>query len=82
MEITELWPTSWPGSNIVARFNVHVSPDIKLCGLMLRRKRDGALRAYAPKQGDNLAFHLAPHISEQITIAATAAYAERANAGR
>lgn len=79
MEITELWPTTWPGSNIVARFNCHVTADIKLCGLMLRRKRDGSLRAYAPKQGDNLAYHLAPHISEQISIAAAAAYAERAN---
>lgn len=80
MEITELWPTSWPGSNIVARFNVHVSPDIKLCGLMLRKKRDGSLRAYAPKQGDNLAYHLAPHISDQITVAARTAFAERTDA--
>lgn len=77
MHIPEIWPVAWPGSNTVARFNVAVSDDIKLCGMILRRRNDGSLRAVCPRQGDNQSFHLAPHLMEQITVAARAAFAER-----
>lgn len=78
MQIPELWPVAWPGSTTVARFNVNISEDVKLCGMILRKRQDGSLRAVCPRQGDNQSFHLAPHLMEQITDAASIAYAEHA----
>lgn len=73
MKIEAIWPQTWPGSAILARFDLRVTPDVLLCGLHLKRGRDGALRAYAPRIGSRIAFHMAPETANRAAALAAAA---------
>jgi hypothetical protein len=70
MEITNLWPNTWPGSNIAARFDVRLAPELVLCGLHLKRTREGTYRTYPPKIGPRSAFHIAPELAAKMSAAA------------
>ena len=73
MKIEQIWPQTWPGSSILARFDLRITPDLLLCGLHLKRGRDGALHAYAPRVGSRTAFHMAPETSTRAASLAAAA---------
>lgn len=74
MQITNLRPEYWHGSEAVARFNCSITPDVHLMGLKLYKRQDGSWRVRAPRIGSNAAFHLAPRICAEITEAARAVY--------
>lgn len=78
MEITEIWPQTFPGSNIVARFDVRVTPSIVLAGMLLRRQESGRFRAAAPKAGQRSAYFIAPQAADEMATLAAAAL-ERAD---
>lgn len=73
MQVTELWPEYWAGSNVVARFSVRVSDELKLVGLKLHRKDDGSYRVRPPNRSGAAAFHIGPKLAREITSAAVAA---------
>lgn len=73
LQITELWPEHWAGSNVVARFSVRLSDELKLVGLKLHRKDDGSFRVRPPNRSGVAAFHIGPKLAREITEAAVAA---------
>lgn len=73
MEISQIWPQTFPGSNIVARFDVRVSPTIVLAGMCLRRHPSGRFKATAPKVGQRDTAFIAPEAADQMAILAAAA---------
>lgn len=73
MQVTELQPEHWPGSTIVARFSVDITPDLKLVGLKLQRRTDGSYRVRSPNLGGRAVFHASPALASRITAAAVAA---------
>lgn len=73
MQIEGIWPQTWPGTTILARFDVRMAPDIVLCGLQLKRDRFGIFRAYPPKVGHRPAFSLAPETANRAAALAAAA---------
>ncbi len=74
MQICELEPQQWGGSNTVAKFSVKLSEDLKLVALRLCRRGDGAYRTRAPNINGKAAFHVGPELAEKITAAAVEAY--------
>ncbi|WP_439496847.1 hypothetical protein [Bosea sp. (in: a-proteobacteria)] len=72
MQIAELWPEHWHGSDTVARFNVRLSPDLKLVGLKLQKKADGSYRVRPPNRAGAASFHIGPTLAREITDAAVA----------
>lgn len=73
MKIEGIWPHTWPGTSILARFDLRVAPDVVLFGLQLKRDRFGFLRAYPPKLGQRPAFSIAPDAAKQAAALAAAA---------
>jgi hypothetical protein len=73
LQITELWPEHWAGSNVVARFSVRLSDELKLVGLKLHRKDDGSYRVRPPNRSGAAAFHIGPKLAREMTVAAVAA---------
>lgn len=75
MQIEDMVPLSSgsgpPGA--VARFAVRLTPEVKLCGLRLRKRPDG-YRVTAPAAFGGAAMHFAPALFNEINRAATAAY--------
>lgn len=67
-------PDDLPGPKILAWFDIHPSPEIRINHLMLRRNATGQLSAYPARvRGSKLA-SFAPSINSEITEAAIAAY--------
>lgn len=73
LQITELWPEHWAGSNVVARFSVRLTDELKLVGLKLHRKDDGSFRVRPPNRSGAACFHIGPKLAREITVAAVAA---------
>jgi hypothetical protein len=78
MEIAAIWPQTFPGSNIVARFDVRVSPAVVIAGMILRRQASGRFRASPPKAGQRPAAFIAPEAADEMAALAAAAL-ERAD---
>lgn len=62
------------GSGTLARFDVEISPELRMYNMVLRSADGGKFRSYPPNaHGKHVAtFH--PALAEQITQAAVAAY--------
>lgn len=73
MKVEAIWPQTWPGTNILARFDLRLAPDVVLCSLQLKRDRFGTFRAYPPKIGQRPAFSLAPETANRAAALAAAA---------
>jgi hypothetical protein len=72
MRVIDIWPTC-EGSSSVAIFDLELTPQIRIFGLILKRNTDGDMRVFAPKSGGRHAASFHPEISEEITTAAIAA---------
>lgn len=70
MQISELLPEQWPGSNTVARFSVDITADLRLVGLKLQRRADGTYRVRPPNLAGRAVFHTSPARAGRITAAA------------
>jgi hypothetical protein len=73
MKIFNLRPAR-DGSSALARFDLELSDQVRLFGLILKRNVDGHFRVFAPKSGGTHAATFGPEISNQIIAAAQAAY--------
>ena len=73
MRVLDIWPMQ-EGSNSLARFDLELNDQVRNLGLILKRNESGHLRIFAPKSGGQHAASFKPELSQQITLAAIAAY--------
>ena len=71
--MAQSWPQASPGSAIVARFDVRISPTIVRAGMCLRRQASGRYRVSAPKVGQRCTSFIAPETADQMAALAAAA---------
>jgi hypothetical protein len=50
MKIIDIWPAR-EGSSAVARFDLELTDQVRLFGLILKRNENGKMRIFAPKSG-------------------------------
>ncbi len=61
------------GSSAVARFDLELTDQVRLFGLVLKCNEAGQMRIFAPKSGGVHAASFNPEIATEITLAACAA---------
>lgn len=79
MRVLSIWPEA--GSSACARFDLEVTPHLRLYNLLLRQVSGGQYRSYAPNACGKHSASFHPDLAEQITTAAVAALKERAAYG-
>ena len=75
MRVLNVRPAQQPAS-CLARFDLDLSPDIRLCGMTLRRNRGGILAVHAPSYKGRKVAHLAPHVAAKAVELVAAALRE------
>lgn len=66
------------GTSMCARFDLEVTPHLRIFNLVLRRISGGQYRSYAPNACGKHSASFHPDLAEKITTAAVAALQERA----
>ena len=75
MRIVDMTPIYYDGGQNIARFSIDVSPDLKLTGFRLRRRRDGGHSIAAPAAFGVRVAHFAPDVFRALTADAVAEFA-------
>ena len=77
MRIVDMTPIYYDGGQNIARFSIDVSPELKLTGFRLRRRRDGGHSIAAPAAFGVRVAHFAPEVFKALTAEAVAEFARR-----
>lgn len=75
MRIVDMTPIYYDGGQNIARFSIDVSPELKLTGFRLRRRRDGGHTIAAPAAFGVRVAHFAPETFRALTAEAVAEFA-------